>query len=315
MHKRRLVTPKVVGMAILLMCLWAIGVLASDGNSSAGDATTTPAASTTKPSANANDQVTALKQQMALQQKQIEQMQKALEEQKKLLEQLTKPALATAQAAQPAQPAKPAAGKDQAVQPAQPANPAAGTQQAAQGPLADSATAAIASPASATRLVFPLRLRCYRTVRGRVRWGTRASSRPLNTLPRCRRTGSRNRYWRRIDCHNVTTSAARARSGRRHTVHCALDAWRSAAAPAASHCAAHARHQAPSGSRHETSASPTGSARRARSTASGRSATGAQQSHAARHGSNSCRRNRADRTGYHRGRHRRSDQIGTAHLQ
>ena len=132
MHKRRLVTPKVVGMAILLMCLWAIGVLASDGNSSAGDATTTPAASTTKPSANANDQVTALKQQMALQQKQIAQMQKALEEQKKLLEQLTKPAPATAQAAQPAQPAKPAAGKEQAVQPAQPANPAAGTQQAAQ---------------------------------------------------------------------------------------------------------------------------------------------------------------------------------------
>ena len=107
MHKRRLVTPRVVGMAMLLMGLSALGILASDGNSSAGDATTPPAASATKPSASANDQITALKQQMALQQKQIEQMQKALEEQKQLLEQLTKPASATEQAAQPAPAAKP----------------------------------------------------------------------------------------------------------------------------------------------------------------------------------------------------------------
>ena len=103
MHKRRLVTPRVVGMAMLLMGVSALGILASDGNSSAGDATTPPAASATKPSANANEQITTLKQQMALQQKQIEQMQKALEEQKQLLEQLTKPASATEQAAQPVQ--------------------------------------------------------------------------------------------------------------------------------------------------------------------------------------------------------------------
>ena len=114
MHKRKLVTPRVVGMAMLLMGVSALGILASDGASSAGDATTPPAASATKPSANANEQITALKQQMALQQKQIEQMQKALEEQKRLLEQLTKPASTTEQAAQPAQPV---AGTQQAAQP------------------------------------------------------------------------------------------------------------------------------------------------------------------------------------------------------
>ena len=119
MHKRRLLTPRVVGMAILLMCTWTLGILASDGNSPAGDATTPPAASAAKPSANAAEQITALKQQMALQQKQIEQMQKALEQQKQLLEKLSKAAPATEQAAQP-------------VQPAQPAKPAAATQQAAQ---------------------------------------------------------------------------------------------------------------------------------------------------------------------------------------
>ena len=119
MHKRRLLTPRVVGMAILLMCTWTLGILASDGNSTAGDATTPPAASAAKPGANAAEQITALKQQMALQQKQIEQMQKALEQQKQLLEKLSKAAPATEQAAQPAQPA-------------QPAKPAAATQQAAQ---------------------------------------------------------------------------------------------------------------------------------------------------------------------------------------
>jgi len=120
MRKRKLVTLGVVGMAMLLMGVSAVGILASDPASSAGDATTPAAASATKPSANANDQITVLKQQMALQQKQIEQMQKALEEQKRLLEQLTKPASATEQAAQPAQPAqptKPAAGTEQAAQP------------------------------------------------------------------------------------------------------------------------------------------------------------------------------------------------------
>jgi len=116
-------------MALLLMGLTAWGILASDGASSAGDATAPPATSVTQPSASANEQITLLKQQMALQQKQIEQMQKALEEQKRLLEQLAKPRSATELAAQPAQPAKPAAGTEQA---AQPAKRAAGTEQAAQ---------------------------------------------------------------------------------------------------------------------------------------------------------------------------------------
>ncbi|MGO8790692.1 MAG: hypothetical protein ACLQVL_25365 [Terriglobia bacterium] len=105
-------------MAILLMCLWAFGVFASDGKS--GDGSTPPAASAAQPSADASEQVTVLKQQMALQQKQIEQMQKALEEQKRLLEQLTKPAPAPQQAAQPAkvaQPSKPAAANQPAAQP------------------------------------------------------------------------------------------------------------------------------------------------------------------------------------------------------
>ena len=127
MDKRRLVTPRVVGMAMLLMGLSTVGILASDPASSSADATTPAAASATKPSA--NEQITALKQQMALQQKQIEQMQKALEEQKRLLEQLTKAGSATEQAAQPAQPAKPAAGAEQA---ARPAKLASGTEQAAQ---------------------------------------------------------------------------------------------------------------------------------------------------------------------------------------
>ncbi len=45
MHKRKLVTPRVVGMAMLLMGVSALGIFASDGNSSAADATTPPAAS------------------------------------------------------------------------------------------------------------------------------------------------------------------------------------------------------------------------------------------------------------------------------
>ena len=121
MHKRRLVTPRVVGMAMLLMGVSACGhscqrrrfVRRRRHRASRGERD--------EPSASANEQITLLKQQMALQQKQIEQMQKALEEQKRLLEQLTKPASATEQAAQPAQPAKPAAGTEQAAQPAKPA--------------------------------------------------------------------------------------------------------------------------------------------------------------------------------------------------
>ena len=108
MHKRRLVTPRVVGMAMLLMIATTWGIFAKDGTSSTRDATTPPAASATKPVAGANDQITLLKQQMALQQKQIEQMQKALAEQNRLLEQLSKPAPATEQGAQPVQAAQPA---------------------------------------------------------------------------------------------------------------------------------------------------------------------------------------------------------------
>jgi hypothetical protein len=114
MHKSKLITPRIVGTAILLTGLWTMGIFASDGGSSSGDATTPPAASAAKSSANANDQITTLKQQMALQQKQIEQMQKALEQQKQLLEQLTKSAPATAQAA------KPAAATEQSSQPRAP---------------------------------------------------------------------------------------------------------------------------------------------------------------------------------------------------
>ncbi len=114
MHKRRLVTPRVVGMALILLAVTTSGIFAKDGTSSTGDATMAPAA---KPAASSTDQITLLKQQMALQQQQIEQMQKALADQKQLLEQLTKPA--PAQAAQNVQPvvtAKPAASTDQGSQ-------------------------------------------------------------------------------------------------------------------------------------------------------------------------------------------------------
>jgi hypothetical protein len=108
MHKRTLVTPRVVGTAMFLMVATTWGIFAKDGASSTGDANTPPTASATKPVASTNDQITLLKKQMALQQQQIEQMQKALAEQNRLLEQLSKPAPATEQAAQPATPAQPA---------------------------------------------------------------------------------------------------------------------------------------------------------------------------------------------------------------
>ena len=111
MRKSRFVTSRIVGMAVLLMVVTALGIRADDGNSSVGDSTSSPAVSTARPSANANDEIKLLKQQMALQQqqmafqqKQIEQMVKAMEEQKRLLEQLTKPGPTTEQAAQPAKP-------------------------------------------------------------------------------------------------------------------------------------------------------------------------------------------------------------------
>ena len=140
MHKRKLVTPRVVGLAILLMGVSAWGISASDANSTAGVATSPPAASAAQPSAGAADQITILKQQMAQQQKQIEQMQKALQEQKQLLEKLTQPAPAPEQAARPA---APAAGTEQA---AQPANPAVATQQAAQPHAASLGDVASTSP-------------------------------------------------------------------------------------------------------------------------------------------------------------------------
>ena len=114
MHKCKLVTPRVVAMAMLLMGVSAWGIFASDRTSSGADSTTPPAASAAASSTSSSEQITLLKQQMVLQQKQIEQMQKALEEQKKLLEQLTKPSPANEQAAQPSQPA---AGTEQAAQP------------------------------------------------------------------------------------------------------------------------------------------------------------------------------------------------------
>jgi hypothetical protein len=129
MHKRRLVTSRAVSMAMLFMVASTWSIFATDPATPAGDATS-PAASATKTSA--TDQITALKQQMAAQQKQIEQMQKSLQEQLQLLEQLTKPASAPEQAAQPV---KPAAATEQAAQPAPSATPvksAAAADQAAQ---------------------------------------------------------------------------------------------------------------------------------------------------------------------------------------
>ncbi len=124
MHNRRLVTPRVVGMAMLLMGLLTWGILANDGGTSTETATTPSTASAAKPSPSAETQINALKQQMALQQQQIEQMQKALQQQKQLLEQLTKPAPATEQATKPATPATP-------TKPAKPAT-GASTEQASQ---------------------------------------------------------------------------------------------------------------------------------------------------------------------------------------
>ena len=125
MHKRRLVTPAVVGMAVLLMAVSPWGSLASDGNSPKGDTTTPPAAGAAESSANANDEITVLKQQMALQQKQIELMQKALAEQKELLEKLQKPDAKQEQASKSAPAAQPAERAATAQQPsaASPAHP------------------------------------------------------------------------------------------------------------------------------------------------------------------------------------------------
>ena len=122
MQKRRFLNTRVVGMAIILMGLWTLGILANDGGTSTGSTTTPSTASAAKPSRSAEQQINALKQQMALQQQQIEQIQKALQQQKQLLEQLTKPAPATEQATQPATPTKPAkpatgTGTEQASQP------------------------------------------------------------------------------------------------------------------------------------------------------------------------------------------------------
>lgn len=103
MQRRRLITPRVVGMAMLLMATTSWGVFANDGTSSTGNAPAAPAASTANPGT--TDQITLLKRQMALQQQQIEQMQKALAEQNRLLEELSKPATPAVQAAQPATPA------------------------------------------------------------------------------------------------------------------------------------------------------------------------------------------------------------------
>ena len=125
MHKRRLVTPRIVGMALLLMGVSTWGIFASDPASSKGSATAAPATSPEKPSTS-TDQITLLKQQMALQQKQIEQMQKALEDQRRLLEQLTKAAPVTEQAAQSA-PAAPTANAAPAVATAQAAPSSPGT--------------------------------------------------------------------------------------------------------------------------------------------------------------------------------------------
>jgi uncharacterized coiled-coil protein SlyX len=114
-------------MVMLLMGVSTWSILANDGTSATGDATTPPAASAAKPSTSANEQINALKQQMALQQQQIQQMQKALAEQNRLLEQLTKTASTAEQAAQPA-------------------NPAVGTKQAAQSHTTNLGEVASTSP-------------------------------------------------------------------------------------------------------------------------------------------------------------------------
>lgn len=104
MDKRKLITHRVVGMAVLLMATTSWGIFAADGSSSKGETPAAPAASAANPGT--TDQITLLKKQMALQQQQIEQMQKALAEQNQLLEQLTKPAAPAQQAVQATQPAE-----------------------------------------------------------------------------------------------------------------------------------------------------------------------------------------------------------------
>ena len=158
MHKRRLVTTRAVGTAMLFMVASTWSTFATDPATPTGGSTT-PAASATKTSTSATDQITTLKQQMALQQKQIEQMQKSLQEQIKLLEQLTKPAAAPEQAGPTAQPAvKPAATTEQAAQPAPPATPvksAPAADQAAQPqttPLGQVASTSPIIPQSQTKV-------------------------------------------------------------------------------------------------------------------------------------------------------------------
>ena len=88
MHKRRLMTLRVVGMAILLTAIPSWSAFAADGNSK-GDAPARPQPA--QPTQH-HDQIALLKKKMVLQQQKIEQMQKALAEQNRLLDQLTKPA-------------------------------------------------------------------------------------------------------------------------------------------------------------------------------------------------------------------------------
>ena len=91
MRKRRLVTTRVVGMAMLLMATTSWSMLAADGSSPKADTANPPAAGKAANSAEkSSDQIAALKQQMALQQQQIEQMQKMMEQQKALLEKLSR---------------------------------------------------------------------------------------------------------------------------------------------------------------------------------------------------------------------------------
>jgi small-conductance mechanosensitive channel len=100
MHKRRLVTTRVVGMAMLLMATTSWSMIAADGSSPKADTANPPATGKAANSAEkSSDQITALKQQMALQQQQIEQMQKMMEQQKALLEKLSRESAEQAQQA------------------------------------------------------------------------------------------------------------------------------------------------------------------------------------------------------------------------
>ncbi len=142
MHKRELLTTRVAFLALALVALFALGVFASDGSSSAGDTTPPAATSAAKPGATTTDEITLLKQQIALQQKQLDQMQKALEDQKHLLERLTQPAPA---AEVPAQSAKASATAEST---AQPANAAVAKSPAAPVATSVAVPAPVAQPSS-----------------------------------------------------------------------------------------------------------------------------------------------------------------------